>query len=181
MAKKKLEKDTGKTRSMLIRGVPEDLWTEVTRYCQDQGIHLREFMAQAMESLRGAEGQNAEKLRTRRAKEAVDTIEQRLNLLKKAEKLGEEIEKRGGVVDFPAQQRLQERTQAENNRLKSEWLKQMDLILPPADEAAAEGPPPSSEPEILERKVEESREGAEQGSGLLAGLDLEKFLREEGL
>jgi len=149
MAKKKLEKDTGKTRSMLIRGVPEDLWTEVTRYCQDQGIHLREFMAQAMESLRGAQDQDEMRLTTRRAKEAVDTIEQRLNLLKKAEKLGEEIEQRGGVVDFPAQQRLQERTQAENNRLRSEWLKQMDFILPSAEEAAPEGPPPSSEPEIL--------------------------------
>ena len=174
MARKKLEKETGKTKNMLIRDVPEDLWTEVRRYCQDQGIHLREFMAQAMESLRGAEGQNAEKLRTRRAKEAVDTIEQRLNLLKKAEKLGEEIEKRGGVVDFPAQQRLQERTQAENNRLRSEWLKQMDFILPSAEEAASEGPPPSSEPEILERQREEWTKRAEEFFNLPADPELEK-------
>jgi len=174
MARKKLDKETGKTRSMLIRGVPEDLWTEVTRYCQDQGIHLREFMAQAMESLRGAQDQDEMRLTTRRAKEAVDTIEQRLNLLKKAEKLGEEIEKRGGVVDFPAQQRLQERTQAENNRLRSEWLKQMDFILPSAEEAASEGPPPSSEPEILERQREEWTKRAEEFFNLPADPELEK-------
>jgi len=73
-----LRKRPARQKNMLIRDVPEDLWTEVRRYCQDQGIHLREFMAQAMESLRGAEDQDAAKLTKRGARGALASIEQQV-------------------------------------------------------------------------------------------------------
>jgi len=79
--------------------------------------------------------------------------------LKRAEKLRDEIEMRGVLSIYSPKKRLQDRTKAEFSRLQSELVKQRDLLLPSADEAVGEGPHPSSGPEILERKVEESRRG----------------------
>ena len=139
MAKKK------DTKTMLIRGVPKDLWSEVDAYCEEQGLNRRDFIELAINTLKQKQPQDDEGAGLFEAKQTAKLISQKLGAYKELIALQKEIsdlQKPLALVETGLDANTKSRMLKDLKDMEAKLIGEMDSLLP---EDKIEGISPSEQ------------------------------------